>query len=277
MTTSTRVAVLGMGAMGSAVADRARQQGYDVVVWNRTPGRGGASPHAHSPVEAVTHADVVVVAVRDDAAVHQVCSEELLNGLGPSASLLILTTVTPATVRELEARRPGRVLDTPVMGSPQMVREGHVTFLVGGGEHADPAVFGLLDDLGAGHTRCGPAGGGTVMKIVSNLQLVLGVAALAEAVATAREQGVDDDVLRAVFGDSLVVSQGARMGLSAMLDPEHRGLLGPVSNAVNDVNLALSLAGDLDLVLSPTVVELLGRVADRQWPDFSAVVEGLTQ
>jgi hypothetical protein len=53
------------------------------------------------------------------------------------------------------------------------------------------------------------------------------------------------------------------------------GLLGPVSNAVNDVNLALALAADLNLSLSPTVLDLLGRVADAQWPDFSAVIEGL--
>jgi hypothetical protein len=72
-----------------------------------------------------------------------------------------------------------------------------------------------------------------------------------------------------------MVSEGARMGLPAILDPQHDGLLGPVSNAVNDVNLALALAADLNLSLTPTVLDLLGRVADAQWPDLSAVIGGL--
>ena len=70
-----------------------------------------------------------------------------------------------------------------------------------------------------------------------------------------------------------MVSEGARMGLTAMLDPEHRGVLGPVDNASNDVNLALALADEL--LLSRTVLRVLERVADAPWPDFSAVIEGM--
>ena len=275
MTTPGRVAVLGLGAMGRALADRSQQQGHDVVGWNRTPGKGGALPQAPSAAEAVDDADVVLVVVRDDPAVRQVCDEELLQALGPDTSLLVVTTVAPELVRELDTRLPGRVLDTPVIGSPQMLRDGQATFLVGGGEQASPTVFGVLEDLSAGYTRCGPAGSGAVMKIASNMQLVLGVAALAEAVTIARAQGLHDDVLRTVFGESIMVSQGARMGLSGMLDPEHRGILGPVSNASNDVNLALALAPDHNLLLSPTVLTLLQRIAPQQWPDLSAVIEGL--
>lgn len=149
-------------------------------------------------------------------------------------------------------------------------------FLVGGDAEAARATSALLGDLGARHTRCGQVGAGNVVKVLSNLQVVVGVAALAEAVATARAQGVDDDVLTAVFGDSVMVSQGARFGLPAMLDPEHRGVLGPVGDAVGVVRLALGLAHDVGLVLSPAVLDLLGRVADPDWPDFSAIIEGLS-
>ena len=267
--------MLGLGGVGHALADRLHQQGYDVVVWNRTPGKGGALPEARSATDAAGDAEVVIVAVREDVAVRQVCSRELLHALGPDAAVLIVTTAAPETIRELDAQLPGRMLDTPVIGSPQMIRDGQATLLVGGGERASALVFELLDDLSAGYTRCGPPGGGMVMKIVSNLQLVLGVAALAEAVAIARAQGLGDDVVNAVFGESIMVSHGARMGLAAMLNPGHDGPLGPVASASTDVTSALALAGDNDLLLAPTVLRLLERVATPQWPDFSAVIEGL--
>lgn len=270
-----RVAVLGMGGLGRSLAERARRYGHDVLVWNRTPGKAGEFTAAASAAAAVDHANAVLVVVRDDAAVRQVCSTEVLDRLGPDAYLLIVTTVAPELVRDLARCRPGRVLDIPVIGSPDMIRQGRAAMLVGGAESATPALVGLLDDLCPARTRCGPVGGATVMKIVSNCQLVLGVAALAEGVAAARTNGVGDDVLRAVFGESIMISEGARMGLSAMLDPDHEGVLGPVDNAVNDINRMLALAPDQRPVLTPAALDLLARVAEPDWPDFSAVVEGV--
>ena len=271
-----KVAVLGMGGMGRALAERAHDRGHDVVVWNRTAGKGGVLPEAMSAAEAVAAADVVLIVVHDDAAVRKVCSKDLLAALAPSTYLLIVSTVTPQVAREMEAGLPGRVLDTPVLSSPDMIRAGQGRFFVGGSADAALTVSPLLDDLGAGHTRCGEVGSGAVMKILSNAQLVVGVAALAEAVATARAQGVTDDVLTAVFGESIVISQAATFGLHAMLDPEHEGVLGPVGHATSDVRLALELAPELNLALSPAVLDLLARVSDRDWPDFSAVIEGLS-
>lgn len=270
-----RVAVLGMGAMGRAVAERARRQGYEVVVWNRTPGRAGTLPESPSAAAAVGRAHAVIVVVRDDAAVRQVCSPELLDALGPSTYLLIVTTVAPELIRDIETQRPGRVLDIPVIGSPAMVLDGQAAMLVGGAEQATPELAQLLDDLSPAHTQCGPPGGATVIKIVSNYQLVVGVTALAEAVAAARSYGVSDTVLTAAFGASIMISDGARMGLPAMLDPSHDGVLGPVSTAVNDINRMLALTPERNRVLASATLSLLARVAEPHWPDLSAVIEGL--
>ena len=270
-----RVAVLGLGGMGRALAHRLQTQGHDVVVWNRTPGKGGDLREAESAADAVDTADTVFVVVHDGAAVLQVCTEELLAAFAPGAHLLIVSTVTPEVVRQLEPSMPGRVLDTPVLGSPDMVMAGQGQFFVGGEAATLQAVTQLLGDLG-NYTCCGALGSASVIKILSNTQLVVGVAALAEAVATARAQGVTDDVLNAVFGDSLMVSRGASFGLPALLDPNHEGQLGPVGDASYDVRLALELAAKLNLALFPGALELLGRVADQNCSDFSAVIEGLT-
>jgi 3-hydroxyisobutyrate dehydrogenase len=268
-----KVAVLGLGSMGRAFAIRAQERGHEVVGWNRTP-REVDLPTAGSPQEAVAGTDVVLVVVADGPAVEAVLTAELLGSLRPEALVAVACTVAPQTVRAIDL--PGRVLDTPVLGSPSAIAAGQGRFYVGGPDEAVARVTPLLADLGAGVMHCGPLGTGAVLKIVSNLQLVVGVAALAEAIATARGHGVDDALLRTVFTDSGVVSETSRIRLDTLLDPTHPGWFTPAL-AGKDITLALDLAAEAGLgtALGPAAAELLTRVAGGDWADFSAVIEGL--
>jgi 3-hydroxyisobutyrate dehydrogenase len=267
-----KVAVLGLGAMGTALAGRAVDRGHEVVGWNRTP-RSFDVPTAPTAVEAVSGADIVLVVVADGSAVDALCSEQLLGSLAPQAVLAIVSTVAPETVQGIAY---ARVVDAPVVGAPQAVASGTARFLVGGSDGDVATLAPLLADLGAGHVHCGPLGAGAVMKIGSNLQLVAGVAALAEAVATARGHGISDDVIRETYADSPLVSPASRLRLGAVLDPAHPGWFGPAL-ASKDLGLAADLAAAADLrpAIGPAAQELLGRLGD--WPDFAAVIEALHQ
>ncbi len=193
--------------MGEAFARRALEKGHHVVVWNRTPDRCGpvvaAGAHrAASPGEAAAEADAVLVVLADDAAVLDVClgAAGVLASLGPSAVLANISTVAPSTIRQLADAGPAdRVLDSPVMGSPEMIAAGFGSFLIGGSLSAITAVEPLWTDLGSGYTHCGPSGTGATMKIVQNMLLITGVAALAEGIATARENGLSEELIRSVM------------------------------------------------------------------------------
>ena len=281
-----RVTVIGLGNMGTAFARRAMATGHDVTVWNRSPGK--AAPlvdegvkEAASPAEAVAGAEVALVVLTDDAAVESVCTGEggLLAALPAGAVLADVSTVSPDLARRLAAAGPdGRVLDSPVLGAPGAIEKGQGRFLVGGPAEALSVAAPLLDDLGSSTTHCGEAGTGAVMKLVCNLLLVTGVAAMVESIAVARSQGIGDDLLRTVLGDVPVMSQAAKNRLGPALDPEHPGWFGPAL-ARKDVRLALQLArdGGAALRLAPATDELLTTVMDssRDWPDFVAVIEAL--
>ena len=116
------------------------------------------------------------------------------------------------------------------------------------------------------------------MKLVSNLQLAAGVAALAEGILTARGQGITDDLLRTVLADSPVVSPASKARLDPLLSADHPGQFSP-SLARKDLRLAIALAKDaeVDVRVGPAVEELLDIVvrSDRGWTDLSAVIEAL--
>ena len=282
-----RITVLGLGNMGRAFVTRGIETGHQVTVWNRSPGRAAelvkiGAVEARSTETAVRGADVVLVVLADDKAVFDVClgSDGALASLGPAAVLTNISTVSPGTARRLADAGPeDRVLDAPVMGSPAMIAGGHGRFLIGGPASTIAAVDPLWNELGAGYTHCGPVGAGATMKVLANLLLITGVASLAEAVATARQHAVPDELLRALLADSPIVSVASSLRLDSLLDATHPGWFSPTL-ARKDLRLAIDLAEEagVGVRIGPAAETLLTTVIDAggQWPDFAAVIEALT-
>ncbi|MBO1333603.1 NAD(P)-dependent oxidoreductase [Streptomyces sp. VRA16 Mangrove soil] len=119
------VVVLGLGAMGTALARAWLAAGHPVTVWNRTPARAAAlaaegARVADSAAEAVAGGGLVVACLLDDASVGTVLEEAALDG----RDLVNLTTGTPAQARaraEWARERGARYLDGGIMAVPPMV------------------------------------------------------------------------------------------------------------------------------------------------------------
>src|SRR6266568_1667037 len=201
-----RLTVLGMGGMGRGFARRAMERGHRLTVWNRTPGRADdllarGAVEAKTVSDAVARADVTLVVVTDDEATLDICLgiDGALASVAKGALLVNLSTVSPEAARELaEAGPANSVLDAPVIGSPTMVSQGAGRFLIGGPTETVRRLDPLWSDIGNGYVHCGPAGSGAAMKLMCNLQIIVGVVAFAEAVGTARAAGIDDALLRRV-------------------------------------------------------------------------------
>ncbi len=282
-----RVTILGMGNMGQAFATRALETGHQTKVWNRTPGRIAAlatagAIEADTPAAAVRGADAVLVVLADDAAVLDVClgDDGALASLERHAVFANISTVSPETARRLAELGPeGRVLDAPVMGSPTMIAGGVGRFLIGGPAPAIAAVEPLWGDLGSGYVHCGSVGTGATMKILANSLLITGVASLAEAIATARHQGITDEFLKTLLADSPVLSVASNLRLDSLLDPTHPGWFSQTL-ARKDLRLAVDLAEEsgVGVRIGPAAEALLTTVIDAggAWPDFTAVIEALS-
>lgn len=280
-----RIGVVGLGNMGVAFAAKALSTGHEVTVWNRTPGRAAAlveqgAVEAPSAADAARDTDCVLLLLSDDRAVLDVClGGGLLAALGPNTVLVNVSTIAPATARRIaEAGPVGRVLDSPVAGSPATITAGQGKFFVGGPIATITGLDPLWTDLAVGYVHCGEVGAGSTVKIAVNFLLITGTAALAEAITMARRNGVADDLLRGILDSSPAVSAGGRSRLDGIMSAEHQGWFSPVL-ARKDLRLALALAeqGGVDVRVGPAVDELLTTVVDSgvEWSDFSAVIEAL--
>ena len=197
-----RVAVLGMGAMGSRMAVALLRAGHSVAVWNRTPGRAQplveqGARLANSPSAAASDVEIVLAMVRDDEASRQVW---LSPGDGalvamPKGSIGVeSSTLSVSWVRELAvafAARGVPFLDAPVVGTRAQADTATLIHLVGGGTETMARAKPVLSAIGSAAHHAGPAGSGAALKLVVNALLGIQVAAIGELLGAAEQMGLD--------------------------------------------------------------------------------------
>jgi len=256
----TRVAVVGLGAMGSRFARRLLDAGHDVVVWNRTP-RAFPAPAAASPRAATAGSDVVITMVSDPQALAAVTEGDdgVLAGL--NGTLVQMSTVSPEATARL-AGLTDRLVDAPVLGSIAEAEGGTVTIFAGG--DADPARP-VLDVLGT-VLPVGGVGAGTAAKLVANSTLFGVLAALGESVALGRTLKLEDSTLFDILAATPLAAQAERR--RAVLEGEASPPRFPVRLALKDAEL---IAAALDQPSLAGARAWLAAVADRD-ADYSAMV-----
>jgi 3-hydroxyisobutyrate dehydrogenase-like beta-hydroxyacid dehydrogenase len=201
------VAVVGLGAMGSRIAGRLLDAGYDVVVWNRTAEKAkplverGAS-FAASPADAAARAEALITMVTDPAALVSVTRD--LAGV----TVIQMSTVGPAAVARLASTLP-ELLDAPVLGSIGEAESGSLKIFVGGSEPLVEQWTPLLSVLGQ-PMHVGPLGAGSAAKLVANATLVGTIGLLGETLALGERLGLTREVVFEVLAATPLAQQAER-------------------------------------------------------------------
>lgn len=181
MLPAMRVAVLGTGKMGGAMARRLSASGLEVAVWNRTRARAealGVGIVHDTPAAAAVEAEIVISMLTGPPAV-QAAYFGAGGALEAAAGRLFveMSTAGPEAVTSLAARLGSNVIDAPVMGSVPAVEAGQLAILVGGDAEAVARARPVLEKLGEPR-HVGPLGSGARLKLVANSMLA-GISALA--------------------------------------------------------------------------------------------------
>ncbi|WP_433893486.1 2-hydroxy-3-oxopropionate reductase [Streptomyces sp. CA-111067] len=253
-----RIAWIGLGIMGSPMAENLIRAGYDVTGYTLEAEKlerlraAGGTPAA-SIAEAVKDADVIVTMVPASPQVEAVAYGEdgILAHARPGALLIDTSSITPQTsidLAEAGADKGIRVLDAPVSGGEAGAIEGTLSIMVGG-EQADFDEAGpLLGALGATIVRCGPHGSGQTVKAANQLIVAVNIQACAEAVVFLEKSGVDLsaalDVLNGGLAGSTVLTRKKdnflhrEFGPGFRIDLHHKDM-GIVTDAARAVGAAL--------------------------------------
>lgn len=199
MAEGTKVAVLGTGIMGAAMARNLLAEGMEVSAWNRS--REKAEPLAEdgakvadSPAEAARDADFLLTMLADADVVEEAIAGDVLPALAEDGVWLQMSTVGEGGSKRLAetANEHGvDFVDAPVLGTRQPAEQGQLVVLASGPEEVRERSQRIFDAVGSKTVWLGEAGAGSRLKLVVNNWIVGLLGVLAETVAFANSIGVD--------------------------------------------------------------------------------------
>jgi 3-hydroxyisobutyrate dehydrogenase/glyoxylate/succinic semialdehyde reductase len=215
--TSAKVAVLGMGIIGSRACANLIKAGWNVACWNRTP--KGLPGEMATPEEAVAGRAIVSIYLKDAPALREVVGR-IEPVLQPGQIVLNHATIDLETTRWLGQfcqDRGCRFLDAPFTGSKQAAGNGQLVYYIGG----DPALAEELEPYlsitSKSRLHCGPVGTATVVKLATNLISACVVQAMAESMAIATGHGVTAECLMQAVAENVSSSTLTTMKFPLMV------------------------------------------------------------
>ena len=223
----TKIAFLGLGAMGQRMAARLLSAGHDLTVWNRSPDVAAAlvshgAKLAKDPAEAVKDAEIVFSMVRDDTASSDVwLSPETgaLNALPEGTIAVECSTVSHGHIKKLSDAfdAAGRKLvDAPLAGSRPQAEQGQLIFLVGGETANVEALGPLFSIMGSATHHVGGTGAGSIVKLMVNGLFGVQLAVAAELLGFAKASGIDVAGASEAIGATPVCSPAVKLAMGAM-------------------------------------------------------------
>lgn len=224
----TKIAFLGLGAMGTRMVEHLRAAGHDITVWNRT--RAAAEPLADrgatiadTPAGAAKETDILLSMVRDDDASKAVWMDDktgALSTIRPNAIAVECSTLSLEHIAELDAavkNAGASFVAAPLAGTLPQAEAGQLIFFASGPDAKISEIEPVLLAMGSAVHHCGAdSRNATLLKLIVNSMLGVQIAALAELLGTAEKYGLSRTDAMKVLDEIPVISPPAKRAGAAM-------------------------------------------------------------
>ena len=284
MVENAKVALLGTGIMGAAMARNLIQAGAEVRAWNRSTekaeplARDGATV-VEDPAEAASGADFLLTMLSDADVIEDVVGDGVLPALADGGVWLQMSTVGERgneKLARLAAESGVAYVDAPVLGTKAPAEQGQLVVLASGPDDVRSKCEPAFEAVGSKTVWLGGAGEGSRLKLVVNNWIVGLLGVLAETIAFARATGVDPQkFLETIEGGPLGLPYAQIKG--AMMIEEDFPTSFSAKLARKDAGLVLDAAEErgLRMSLAPAVAARLDEAieAGHGEEDMAAVYE----
>src|SRR2546422_11110994 len=281
---NTRLGFIGIGNMGSRMAKRLLEHGYQLKAHNRSREDAEAlvkygATVADGIAEIASEADVILSSLTNDDAVKSVYTDAdgVFAQVRRGSAIIEMSTVSPATSRQLYdlSRKTGvKFLDSPVSGSTPAAEEGTLTLFCGGDEELFQAAQPIFSSIAKQYFYLGGSGSGTAMKLVANTLLGVGMQAIAESIALGQKEGLDRHRLFEVLSHTAVIAP-AHLGKLPRADARDYSPQFAMRLMNKDFRLVLETAAAAKVPMPATAAAFQMNAAEfseDKEEDFSAVI-----
>ena len=250
-----KLGYLGLGMMGFPMTRRLIDAGYDVTVWNRSPGKAKALIEAGArlapqPRDVAATADIIFMCLTDAAAVDEVVFGPggLATVTGRGKLVVDFSSIHPDAARSIAARLKTANgigwIDAPVSGGTKGAEEGTLAVMAGGNaadiEKVRPYILAMARRL----THMGPIGAGQTTKLCNQVIVGCAMAVLAEAARLAVNAGIDANRLPEALTGGFADSIPLQLFVPRMLQGIHSPPSGHIATMLKDLDTVIDVARD---------------------------------
>jgi 2-hydroxy-3-oxopropionate reductase len=211
------IGFIGLGIMGKPMARNLMKAGYQLVVYNRTPGpvnelAAEGARAASNPRAVAEQSDVVITMLPDSPQVQEVMTGEhgVLTGARAGTLVIDMSTISPVVTQQLAQAaqaRGVRMLDAPVSGGDVGAQQGTLSIMVGGSAEDFEQAKPLFEMLGKTIVHVGGNGAGQIVKACNQIVVALTIEAVSEALVLGSKAGVDPAVILRVLSGGLAANR----------------------------------------------------------------------
>jgi len=208
-----KIGIIGTGFLGKAVGKRLLDTNHKVVVYNRTRDKTEGLEKLGALIVETTkdvaqECDLVITIVKDSDAVESVSFDKngIMYGKHDGLTVADMSTINPISSKKIAAKfleNGISMIDTPVMGGPNLAEKGELVVMVGGRKDVYEKYKQIFDHIGNKTFHLGENGSGHAMKLAMNLQISMLALALSEGITLTKRAGLDPklflDVLNSTY------------------------------------------------------------------------------
>ncbi len=263
LTETSRVALIGAGAMGGAIGTRLLETGNHLTVFDlnkeKVAALTGRGAHAASTAaDAASASDVVILSLNSPKIIRIAVFGEngVAAGAKPGTLIIDMSSIDPEATKELAADSAAKGLrwvDSPLSGGAPKALVGQLTLMAGGSETDVSDAHRVLRHVASNFTHMGPSGAGQTTKLINQVLCGLNFLAVAEATQLALDAGVDaakiPQALKGGRADSAILQEY----MPRFVEKDYRRT-GRIDNMVKDLNGAQDLARRTNTAMPLTAV-----------------------
>jgi 3-hydroxyisobutyrate dehydrogenase len=277
------IGFIGLGNLGTAIAQNIQNAGYPMVVYDIREGATKpllkeGSRLAGAPDEVASLSDVTFTSLPGPREVEDVTLglHGVVNGIKEGGIYVDLSTSRPSLIRrigEIFEEKSVKVLDAPVLTSPATAADRQVVVMPSGDREVYQKLRPLFDSFADTVVYQGPLGMGSTCKLVNNMITLAVRQVVAEGLTLGVKAGLDLDSLMEA-GNRMVLGHQEE-GLRKTV---FRGQFDPPSFrqalARKDIGLANELGRELDVPMpvANLVEQISIQIGNRGWGDMDTHV-----
>lgn len=251
-----KIALLGLGNLGTPIAESLLSAGFSLTVWNRTASKTeslvkAGAKLAISPQEAIIPGGILITVLADDTVLEEIVSPQLIQRLGNGGLHISMSTISPETSRKLHMLHKSmgsHYISAPIFARPEAVRAKTGNVCLSGDERARERARQVVQHLAKGIFDFGnDPGAANVIKLAGNFMIGASIEIMSEAFTFAEKNGIPRQAIYEMLTQTLFSAPIFQNYGRIVAHHNYEPVAFYLPLGLKDINLVLQTAEDVQV------------------------------